>query len=399
MAPPLPPSTSAVYTTSAYSTHPQTAGSPYLPYQSGLPQTHNGSQPPSQQSYGAPAPSHHQQHQRIETTQAQSASPSMAHLSSQQHHQAQPQHHQSHHLSQRPPVTYGMSAPYQPSMNTYAYTSVAPHDHYRRADPTSGGLPSMRTLDHSGLPAAPMGHAPGMMLMGSHPEMGYYNPPTVHDTESEEVATAAATAATIFYQEYVVPFFRTLAAVIAASATLSFSAAPAAVSGFVAAGSAAAFATLIAGFALDMASSGVQSSSNGPSFGHQVQSQHHSQSHHQLPGIPSTQPMSYKNTPSMGVSSSYSTPNSTVVNSSGYDTQSPTTAYDYSSSIDPALQSGAGSNGSVNGGGNHPSHGGSGVGSNMGAQPRPGLGMSMYGSSEHIQQPRMVDHLPHIPTA
>ncbi|KKF96889.1 hypothetical protein CFO_g774 [Ceratocystis platani] len=280
MAPPLPPSTSAVYTTSAYSTHPQTAGSPYLPYQSGLPQTHNGSQPPSQQSYGAPAPSHHQQHQRIETTQAQSASPSMAHLSSQQHHQAQPQHHQSHHLSQRPPVTYGMSAPYQPSMNTYAYTSVAPHDHYRRADPTSGGLPSMRTLDHSGLPAAPMGHAPGMMLMGSHPEMGYYNPAhgmighpygmsqdilgrysMTHDPrfmtrnpkKEIKLATAAATAATIFYQEYVVPFFRTLAAVIAASATLSFSAAPAAVSGFVAAGSAAAFATLIAGFALEYA--------------------------------------------------------------------------------------------------------------------------------------------------
>ncbi|PHH52697.1 White-opaque regulator 1 [Ceratocystis fimbriata CBS 114723] len=499
MAPPLPPSTSAVYTTSAYSTHPQTAGSPYLPYQSGLPQTHNGSQPPSQQSYGAPAPSHHQQHQRIETTQAQSASPSMAHLSSQQHHQAQPQHHQSHHLSQRPPVTYGMSAPYQPSMNTYAYTSVAPHDHYRRADPTSGGLPSMRTLDHSGLPAAPMGHAPGMMLMGSHPEMGYYNPahgmmghpygmsqdilgrysmthdprfmtrnpkkeikrrtktgcmtcrkrrikcdethptcnnckkskreclgydpifkqqpqgqpaPNLHNGQSQpqqqpqqpssikNMSSPSSEHSQQLSQPQLPsplaqhqpqsqassqqgqrPHSRpsSQASPLSMPRSLSSSVAPS--------------------VSNSMASSGVQSSSNGPSFGHQVQSQHHSQSHHQLPGIPSTQPMSYKNTPSMGVSSSYSTPNSTVVNSSGYDTQSPTTAYDYSSSIDPALQSGAGSNGSVNGGGNHPSHGGSGVGSNMGAQPRPGLGMSMYGSSEHIQQPRMVDHLPHIPTA
>ncbi|KAL1901685.1 hypothetical protein Cpir12675_000376 [Ceratocystis pirilliformis] len=494
---PLPPSTSAVYTTSAYSTHPQTAVSPYLPYQSGLPQTHNGSQPPSQQSYGAPAPSHHQQHQhqRIETTQAQSASPSMAHLSSQQHHQALPQHHQSHHMSQRPPVTYSMSAPYQPPINAYAFTSAVSHDNYRRADPTSGGLPSMRTLDHSGLPAAPMGHTPGMMLMGSHHEMGYYNPahgmignpygmsPDIlgrysmtHDPRfmprnpKKEIKRRTKTGCMTCRKRRIKcdethptcnnckkskreclgydPIFKQQAQGQPAphlhngqsqpqqpssiknmsspssehSQQLSQPQLPSPLAQHQPQSQASSqqgqqphsrpssqasplsmprslSSSVAPSVSNSMASSGVQSSSNGPLFGHQVQSQHHSQSHHQLAGIPSTQSMSYKNTPSMCVSSSYSTPNSTVVNSSGYDTQSPTTAYDYSASIDPALQSGAGTNGSVNGGGNHVSHGGSGVGSNMGAQPRPGLGMSMYSSSEHIPQPRMVEHLPHIPTA
>ncbi|KAL5614484.1 hypothetical protein BROUX41_004589 [Berkeleyomyces rouxiae] len=500
MAPSQPPVTSAVYTTSAYSSQSQTAGSPYLPYQPGLPHLHSGSPAPSQQPYGAPS----QHQQRIEVSQAQSASPSMTHMSH-QHHTSQSQRHQPQHPPQRPPVTYGMSASYQPSMaaSPYGYAHVAsPHDPYRRTDPTTGGLPSMRTLDHSGLSTGPMGHAPGMMLMGSHHDMGYYNPahgmlghpygmspdilgrypmthdprfltrnpkkeikrrtktgcmtcrkrrikcdethptcnnckkskrdclgydpifkqqnqgqpaPHLHNAQSQSQpqaqqqsssAQALSSPSSDHSQQLSQPQLPSPLAqhqhqsqVSSQQAQQQYSRPSSQASPMSMPRSLSS--SMLPSASTGMGSCGIQASAtNGTAYSHQSQPQlqlpHLNQGQHQLPGTPNTQG-AYKNTPSLGNSSNYSTPASTVVSSSGYDTQSPTTAYDYSATIDPALQTGAGSNGHAGVNSNHNGHGSGTTGSHsLGALPRPASDIGMYGGSDHMQQPRMVDHLPHM---